>query len=285
MSSPHLKRGIIYVATGKKHLDEALCSARQVAKVMPDMPMTLFTDQEVPPGLFEQVLPAEPGELGRRAKIRAMASSPYQQTLYLDSDTYMCQPCDDIFWPLEQYDMAVAHEVYRNEYHFESFPDSFPALNTGVIAFNNSPAVLAFLSAWEDSYINVFSKKRPADQPAFRYSLFHSGLKFYILPCEYNFRTNYPVVLGGFAVVKILHDRSPYMEELARLLGHDNSHPPVYFGPIHRRYFATWLRIRLKTIFRRARAMGMRGIWKRLCGRTQAAAPAAAVTPKQTAGP
>jgi alpha-N-acetylglucosamine transferase len=260
-------RGIIYVATGKKHCDEAVISARQVKKIMPDMSVTIFTDQEVPEGLFDHVKPAEPGERGRKAKIRGMASSPYEQTLFLDSDTYMCQSCEDVFWPLERYDLAVVHEVYRNEYAFEHFPTSFPSLNTGVVALNNTPEVREFLQQWEDSYINHFSKLYPADQPAFRHCLFHSSLKFYILPPEYNFRTNYPVVLGGFSSVKILHDRNPHVKDLAALLGHDNGQPPVYFGPLRLRYFTAWCRIRFKTILFRLRAMGWRGVVKRLSKR------------------
>lgn len=263
-------RGIIYVATGEKHLQEALISARQAAKLMPDLSLSIFTDQAVPEGLFDHVYPAATGEMGRRAKIRAMLESPYEQTLYLDTDTYICQPCEDIFWVLERFDLAVAHEVYRNEYKFEEFPGSFPSFNTGVVVFNKNPLVSKFLSSWEESYETVFSKKRKADQPAFRHTLFHSKVNFYVLPTEYNFRTNYPVVLGGFASVKILHDRSPCLEELAELLGHDTSHPPLYFGPVHVKFFLTWCRIRLKTLAKRAQSLGLTGTLKRVFGRKSA---------------
>ena len=231
---------------------------------MPGMSRAIFTDQSVPNGLFDHVFPAASGEMGRQAKIRAMLESPYEQTLYLDTDTYICQPCEDIFWALDLYDLAVAHEAYRNEYKFEEFPGSFPAFNSGVVVFKKTPAVTKFLADWEESYINVFSKKRKADQPAFRHTLFHSGLRFYVLPCEYNFRTNYPVVLGGFASVKILHDRSPFLRELADFLGHDTSHPPLYFGPIPFRFFLKWSQIRIKTLFSRAYALGPVGTLKRL---------------------
>lgn len=262
-------RGIIYVATGAKYLAEAVMSARSVQAVMPGFPMTLFTDQIPPEGLFEKVVPVEGGNMGRPGKIRSMAASPYQETLFLDSDTWMCHPCEDIFWPLQKYDLAAAHEVYRNEYAFEKFPDSFPALNSGVVVYRKNEKTLAFFKAWEDNYLNEFQHKRPADQPAFRHSLFHSDLKHYILPVEFNFRTNYPVVLGGFAVAKIIHDRSPYLREIAALLGRETSHPPVYFGPLHLRYFSAWSWIRFRTICKRVRAMGLKGLLNRLRSKKQ----------------
>lgn len=260
-------RGIIYVATGAKYLAEAVTSAKSVQAVMPGFPMTIFTDQTPPASLFEQVIPVEGGNMGRPGKIRSMAATPYDETLFLDSDTWMCQPCEDIFWPLEKYDLAVAHEVYRNEYAFEKFPDSFPALNTGVVVYRREPRTIAFFKAWEENYLNVFQHKRPADQPAFRHTLYHSDLRHYILPAEFNFRTNYPVVLGGFARAKIIHDRNPFVEKYAALLGHDTGHPPVYFGPVNMRLFFRWCWYRSRTLYTRARAAGPRGILKRLTHR------------------
>jgi hypothetical protein len=264
----HLHKGIIYVATGAKYLAETLQSLESVRRFMPGVPVTLFTDQSPPAGLFDQVIPVEGGGMGRPAKIRSMAASPYQVTLFLDSDTIMCQPCLDIFWPLEKgYDLAVAHEVYRNEYAFEEFPDSFPALNTGVLAWRKSERTTAFFATWERSYFEVFRHKRPADQPAFRHTLFHSDLRHYILPSEFNFRTNYPVVLGGFARAKIIHDRSPYLHELVRLLGNDTGHPPVYYGPVNFRFWRVWAWIRLRTLLVRARAQGPAAVLRRLLGK------------------
>ncbi len=258
------KQGIIYVATGMKYLQEALQSAASVQLAMPGFPMTIFTDQTPPAGVFERVIPVDGKGMGRPAKIRSMAESPYEETLFLDTDTWMCQSCADIFWPLEKYDLAVAHEVYRNEYAFEDFPDSFPALNTGVVIYRKNERTAALFQEWERSYLEVFRHKRPADQPAFRHTLFHSEVRHYILPSEYNFRTNYPVVLGGFARAKIVHDRSPYMKELVALLGHDTSHPPLFFGHVNFRFWRTWAWIRTRTILRRAWAMGAKGLWKRL---------------------
>jgi hypothetical protein len=261
-------RGVIYVATGAKYVAEAMQSARSVRAAMPEIPITLFSDSQPKTDVFDQVIPVEGGGMGRPAKIRSMANSPYAETLFLDSDTWMCQPSEDIFWPLDKgYDLAVAHEVYRNEYAFEEYPDSFPALNTGVLAWRKNDRTTAFFETWERSYLEVFRHKRPADQPAFRHTLFHSDLRHYILPPEFNFRTNYPVVLGGFARAKIIHDRSPYLADLVALLGHDTSHPPVFYGPVNLRFWRVWAWVRARTLLQRAHAMGPTGLWQRLIRR------------------
>jgi len=257
-------RGVVYVAIGSKHANEACQSARSVQRAMPGFPMTLFTDQVPPQGLFENIVKIEDAKLGFACKIRPMAMSPYQETLFLDTDTFMCNPCEDIFWPLERHDIAIAHEVYRNEYSFESFPDSFPSMNTGVIVFRKSEKTTAFFNAWEENHRNYFQHKRSEDQPSFRYTLFNSDLTHYILPSEYNFRTNYPIILGGFAKAMIIHDRSPNLERLAALLGINTSHPPIYFGPLNSGFVAAWYLLRIRTLFIRARGLGLSGLFSRL---------------------
>src|SRR5690349_14325206 len=93
-------RGIIYVASRHaRFLCEAIMSAMTVAKTMPGIPITLFTDM---PALFGQTIePFDrviqlpimkldtrlPHGRAKLAKVRAIARSPYQKTIFLDSDT------------------------------------------------------------------------------------------------------------------------------------------------------------------------------------------------------
>jgi hypothetical protein len=257
-------RGVIYVAIGSKHANEAYLSARSVQRTMPGIPMTLFTDQVPPHGLFENVIKIEDAKLGFACKIRPMAMSPYEETLFLDTDTFMCNPCEDIFWPLQRHDIAIAHEVYRNEYSFESFPGSFPSLNTGVIVFRKNDKTTGFFKSWEENHLNYFLYKRSEDQPSFRHTLFNSNLSHYILPAEYNFRTNYPIVLGGFAKAMIIHDRSPNLDRLAERLGKSTSHPPIYFGPFNAGFVTAWYSLRIRTLLIRARGLGLSALFSRL---------------------
>ena len=122
-------RGVVYVATGKKFVDEALISIASVKTHMPDIPVTLFTDLEEyitsrPDGVESvRLLP----EVTRscRDKINPLSNSPYEKTLFLDTDTYLCEPVYDIFEMLNRFDIALAQAPDRYQYHLSEVPDCF----------------------------------------------------------------------------------------------------------------------------------------------------------------
>ena len=67
MSSPH--RGIIYIVTGQKFIDQACCSAASIKKCMPDVPITIFADVPIDSTLFDQVVPIDSPAYGLKDKI------------------------------------------------------------------------------------------------------------------------------------------------------------------------------------------------------------------------
>ena len=247
--------GIVYAATGKAYLAEALTSAKTVRRLMPRFPITLFTDHKIGTGeLFDEVIQITNPQHSFTDKIESLMRSPYEQTLFLDTDTYLVCNCEEIFLPLEKYDIAVALETYRDEYKCENLPACCPALNTGVIAFRQNAQVERFLGIWKEKHDGVFCKYTRSDQPAFREALYQSDLTMFILPPEYNFRTHYPNVIGGFAKVRIIHDHNPYLEQLAALLGKKTSRPTV-FGPISPKHIVLWYYFKTrKWAHRRVRA-------------------------------
>jgi hypothetical protein len=198
---------------------------------MPDDPITLFTDQ---PGVTCEAItefrPIRHVEGEHADKILPLLETPYEKTLFLDTDTLMCEGCGDLFEMLDRFELLVAHDPWRAEYHFEKLPECFPTLNTGVIAFRRSPAVLDLIREWHAGYARHFGKLTPADQPAFRHALYHSGVRFAILPGEYNLRTYYPCFVGGHARVKIIHDRNRFARRIAREL--NRSPRPRIFGHV-----------------------------------------------------
>jgi hypothetical protein len=82
-------RGIIYIVTGQKFVDEACRSAASVKRCMSDIPITIFSDVPLNSAHFEQVVPIANPTHGPEDKIINIAKSPYPDTLYLDSDTHM----------------------------------------------------------------------------------------------------------------------------------------------------------------------------------------------------
>lgn len=217
MSSP--SRGIIYIVTGQKFIEEACRSAASVKKCMPDIPITIFSDVPLNSALFDQVVLIANPRHGLEDKIFNIAKSPYQETLFLDSDTHMVDDSRELFSLLERFDFAAVHSSCRAQYLVSEVPDCFPEFNTGVLLFRKSKQTELLLERWVQIYRNdgvkplnwllpgIANWYRHAlpDQPSFRRAIYESDLRIAILPSEYNCRLPFP----GFvqAKVKIIHGR------------------------------------------------------------------------------
>ncbi len=217
-------RGIIYVATGKRFVDEALVSVRSVKKQMPDISIALYTDlpelTSAPPAGVDTVFLLENATNSCRDKIRPLVDSPYEKTLFLDTDTYLCEPVYDVFTMLDRFDIALAQAPDRYQYNLPDLPDCFTELNSGVIAFRKNERVLALLQRWETTFYQMLEKDSQSsrDQHSLRDALYRSSVQFFVLPPEYNFRTICPSFAGKHCAVKIIHGRHANIERVAARL-------------------------------------------------------------------
>jgi lipopolysaccharide biosynthesis glycosyltransferase len=148
-----------------------------------------------------------------RSKVDCIFRSPFDETLYLDSDTRVVTDIRELFILLGQYDMALAHEAVRNTPKCSwkrEIPPSFPEFNSGVILYKNNPAVIGLLKAWQQAYHEAGFFQ---DQVTLRELLWETKLRVAVLPPEYNvIMLKYPFVWRkGEAVPKILHLRK-YLE-------------------------------------------------------------------------
>ena len=188
--------GILYITYGKKYVEAALRSAWTARAKNPDVPIHLFVDA---PSRDALGLAKDPGpftSIGiienphRRSKVDCMSKTPYERTLYLDSDTSVAQNISEIFGVLERFDLAAVHAMHRNssmgnEHWKEQLPRAFPQFNTGVILYRNSPAVLAMLEQWGKAFAESGHRH---DQPTFRELVWQSDIRSIALPPEYNVR-------------------------------------------------------------------------------------------------
>ena len=93
----------------------------------------------------------------RRSKVDYMNRTPFEQTLYLDTDTAVNADITDIFSILERFDIALCHAHHRNSEFSttlwrEKLPQAFPQFNSGVILYRKTPVVLKFLEDWRNSF-------------------------------------------------------------------------------------------------------------------------------------
>jgi hypothetical protein len=201
-----MTEGFLYVALGRPYLEAAEISARSVRTVMPRSRIAIATDQPSPAG-FDTVVPLDESD-GYRAKVLGMSATPFERTVFLDADTYAAADLTELFRVLDAFDLAVAHAPHRVALPLDDVPESFPELNTGVIAFERTGAVEQFLRAWLEEYDRLLPlQPRSKDQPAFRRALYTAAdLRFTVLPPEFNVRFR----IGGFQNqrARLLHGRS-----------------------------------------------------------------------------
>jgi len=187
--------GILYICTGQKYIQAAIRSAQSVRKFCPGLPIHLFAnyrDFDFPfdqnPYPFSSV--AEVVNPHRRSKVDYMVASPFDRTLYLDTDTALNSDITKLFEILDRFDVAICHGYRRNidsrirKWRVE-IPESFPQYNSGVFLYKKNPAVIKFLEDWRTAFHTAgFSQ----DQVTLRELLWLSDVRIATLPPEYNVR-------------------------------------------------------------------------------------------------
>src|SRR5262245_17802200 len=177
--------GVLYIARGGKYVEAAVESARSVRRTTPGVPIAIATDGPSPPE-FDEAIPIDEPD-GYRAKIVGMLESPFDRTLMLDVDTYAAADLSEVFQVLDRFDVAAAHAPKRISLRvsqpLDDVPDSFPELNTGVIAFRRNERVRRLLQAWLEEY----DRLAWLDQPAFRSVVYKAtDVRLAVLAPEFN---------------------------------------------------------------------------------------------------
>ena len=221
-----MSTGVLYVATGTRYVEEACRSAASLKQFHPTWSITLFTDRPLESSLFQNIIPVAPDVHSKLNRIACLAQSPYDATLALDTDTYICAPLGDLFNVLEQFDLAATHAPLRRRKRdmqlmapvARPFPESLVQLNSGVLLYRNSPVVAAFLAEWLRLYERDAQRARSqhqtssvyrdlGDQRSLLEAFYYSSVRLMLLPSEYNCVFGMPGYLG--APARILHGRHP----------------------------------------------------------------------------
>jgi hypothetical protein len=217
-------RGILYVATGRRHLDEMMLSAESARRHMPGIPLVLYTDQrEFRSPLFTEIRSLANPRHAFVDKVAPLVDAPFERTLFLDTDTLVCAPLDELFELLDRVELAVTHAPLRHDRPFRT-PNCFCEVNTGVVAYRRTPAVRDLFRDWLAIYQKEIAStgRMDSDQPAFREALYRSSVSFYVLPPEYNLRTVMPAAVGR-CKVRIIHGRARDMAALERWVNESRS--------------------------------------------------------------
>jgi len=188
-------RGILYIAAGAKYIRAAMRSAESVQRHSPGLSTHLFGDWRAhgfdfssSPAPFTSVAPIEHPH--RRSKVDLISQSPFERTLYLDTDTMLNDDVRGVFDVLDRFDIALCHAHRRNTPDRLNpwrlpLPDAFPQYNAGVILFKRTPSVIALLEEWGRRFHEAGFQQ---DQRTLRELLWLSDLRLAALPPEYNVR-------------------------------------------------------------------------------------------------
>jgi hypothetical protein len=231
--------GILYSGTGEYHVGEAIRSARSSLRHNP-LPHLLFSSLDVQGVEGLSSARFEPSGNPYVDKIANMRRSPFERTIYLDSDTFVVDEIAHLLRLLDRYDMAVAYASAYRGLPDPEVPDAFYEFNTGVLAWRSSDRMGAFMCSWQETYLawlrhepflgaQKASQGGRADQPAFRRCAWQHDVRVFVLAPEYNFRTGYPTAVADR--VRVIHGEHKDFESLAARINDRQDRPRAWPPP------------------------------------------------------
>jgi hypothetical protein len=186
-------RGVLYIAFGERYVREAIYSASTL-RAHSDVPVTLFADRDVASPDIDRVEVFEPTH--KRAKVEMLPRSPYDRTLYLDSDTRILDDVSPLFDLLDRVDIAAARDYVRRSHRwaaaipeYAAIPEVFGEFNCGVLLYRRSEATAALLEGWNATFQRYRHLTRGQDQASFRMAMWSSDIRYGVLPSEWNRRS------------------------------------------------------------------------------------------------
>ena len=207
----HGDMAILYVNSHHgdfKYVAEANKSAASFKRYIPNAKYYLYTDKEIQDksliSEFDEVRVTDfsfPSFMENRvhlngqmvAKHRAMLELKEDVIMYLGADTYALKDSvSSLPMLMEKFDIALAHAPVRINTELgnsviEDVPECFPELNCDIILYRNNEGDRQLIRDWSESYLND-RFGHPHDQGPFRYHVYHSQLRLYVLPPEFNYR-------------------------------------------------------------------------------------------------
>jgi hypothetical protein len=202
--------GFVYIASnsagGMKNVNyvkEAIFSAASLKIVHPGANITLFTNKEIDHGgIFDSVVIVD---IKLRSKQDILHATPYDKTVYIDTDTYINDNVDELFGLLDRFELFACHDYARKRRfsipEYMAIPVPFGELNGGVFGFKKCENFDKLIGLWKH-YFHKYQKVTPWDQPSFRIACWESNIKLYVVPYEYNRRGRHAKQKGLDAVKK-----------------------------------------------------------------------------------
>jgi Nucleotide-diphospho-sugar transferase len=244
--------GVVYVAWGDPFVAEAVNSAASVTRSN-GIPCVLITDKDLPArNPFSNVVVRE-FHNSYRDKIK-MKDSPFERTIFLDTDTYVLGSLQEVFQLLDRFDVAFQPASGGMHYTLPGIPmEAFPEPSAGIVAWRKNERTDAFFANWESAYISQQEANGPGawDQRSMRQALWESDVSISTLPGVWQLCSfDVGICLGK---VKMVHGRGP---DAARAQQKCNEHlnyrvyiPKLGFYSMYKTGPLDYLRLSLAAFF------------------------------------
>lgn len=207
-----MTKGYLYVANKQKFIDEAMISARSI-KDFSSLPIAIvcteiLATEKVCSFFDEVIINEEINNYVYLSKIIGIQNSPFERTIFLDSDTFVCADISPLFELLEMVDIATTQE---KSYHTTDkisaikFKNIIPEFNSGVIVLKKNNLTDKLLADW---FKICVENKIGNDMPGLREAIFENfnDINYFILPEEFNSH-GYKSMLMLNGEVKVIHER------------------------------------------------------------------------------
>lgn len=201
-------RGVVYCATNQAiFLESALISAIALRRHNPEIPVTILCDaatyrtlplQDDKITLIKAPIEADKNGstafVSRNLKTRLAGITPYQETLYIDSDMLPLKSIAPIWAYLSEADFAMAHDRLPTiaqcdhiakvelDYTMGILPGSTVQFNSGLMLWRSNAETQTLFDQWQQEW-QCFQKH---DQLAMVRALATTQLKVAQLPVNYN---------------------------------------------------------------------------------------------------
>ena len=178
-------RGVVYCATSQiVYLESALISSIALRQLNPDIPITIFCDPALEESLSLSTLQKSlktyginivelsmEGDafLSRSVKTHLNELSPYQETLYIDSDMVPLKSISSVWNYLDHHDMAMVLDRLPTlaqcdhvaqveiDYTLNLLPGDTHQFNSGFMAWRDNDATQSLFKRWQQEWL-VFQK-------------------------------------------------------------------------------------------------------------------------------
>ncbi len=203
--------GVIYAAVGNiKYVEQALISKRSIQRFNSETKFAILTDICVEEADWDFVIPYHSDMKLKPSnymlpKLQALINSPFEHTIFLDSDTFILDDITPTFELLKKFDLIYtsSHMCIEKDliargnikskdgetYKIldQSVPVTFFAVQGGFFCYKKIETV-DFLNWVLNEYLR---RGFYDDQTIFREALWKFDFKTYILPRSYNFNSLY----------------------------------------------------------------------------------------------